>query len=154
MTAMTEAPYSFTIKVGPQGNLLTVRADNYDDFAARLQELQSLAAIITGEGTHEQAVATAQAALGATVIAEQATAPAPAPSAPAAAGSPEVVTDKYGAQYTYGLAEAPALPDGRGYYVKKAWTSQKGKRLVAWVDPVKGPKPFAKGAAEAELIWI
>lgn len=85
--------------------------------------------------------------LGGTVIAEVA-------NAPQAVTGPEVVSDKYGNQYTYGLAEAPQLPDGRGNYVKKAWTSKAGKRLVAWVDPSKGPKPFAPGAVEAELIWI
>lgn len=100
--------------------------------------------------THAPAIAAAQAALGATVIQQQVAAPA----APVALAGPELVSDKYGNQYTYGLAEAPALPDGRGQYIKKAWTSQKGKRLTAWVDPSKGPKPCVPGAVEAELIWI
>lgn len=150
----TEAPFSLTIKVGTNNDLLTGRADTAEAMAQRIQELKFLKELITGttpvaEPTVEEAVATVQAVIPATVV-ETTTAPA----APLSSTAPEVVSDKYGAQYTYGLAEAPALPDGRGYYVKKAWTSQKGKRLVAWVDPIKGPKPFPKGAAEAELIWI
>ncbi len=149
----TEAPFSLTIKVGTNNDLLTGRASTAEEMAQRIQELRFLKELITGttvvaEPTVEEAVANVQAVIPATVV-EQ-------PNAGVALSSTaaEVVTDKYGAQYTYGLAEAPQLPDGRGTYVKKAWTSQKGKRLVAWVDPIKGPKPFPKGAVEAELIWI
>ena len=77
-----------------------------------------------------------------------------APAVPAAPTGPEVISDRYGNRYTYGLADAPPLPDGRGYYIRKDWTSQKGSVLKAWVDPAKGPKPAQAGAVEAELIWI
>lgn len=151
----TEAPFSYTIKVGPQGNLLTCRAETYEQMVDAIADLKRLVQFIeTGAVLTTDPVKLAEQELGATVIEETVT-PQAVPSAPTpTVGAPEVVSDKYGAQYTYGLAEAPQLPDGRGFYVKKAWTSQKGKRLVAWVDPIKGPKPFPKGAAEAELIWI
>lgn len=76
-----------------------------------------------------------------------------APPAPASSG-PEVVLDRFNNRWTYGLADAPALPDGRGFYARKDWTSAKGQSLKAWVDPVKGPKPFQAGAVEADIMWI
>lgn len=161
MSSMSEAPFSYTIKVGPQGNLLTCRAETYEEMIDAVADMKRIEQfILTGAilTTTIDPVQTAQEVLGATVIGttETETAPQEVPAAApvTASAGPEIQTDKYGAQYTYGLAEAPQLPDGRGYYVKKAWTSQKGKRLTAWVDPVKGPKPFPKGAVEAELIWI
>ena len=72
-------------------------------------------------------------------------------------GAPEEMTDKYGAVFTYNLAEAPKLEDGRdGFYVKKVWTDAKGKARKAWVDPIKGPKPFPKAASgqEAPIVWL
>jgi hypothetical protein len=82
--------------------------------------------------------------------------PGPAPdfAQPAQAAGPTVETDRYGNRYTYGLNDAPLLPDGRGTYIRKDWTSQQGKQLKAWVDPSKGPRPFAKGSVEAEIQWI
>ena len=48
-----------------------------------------------------------------------------------------------GETYTYGLVEAPALPDGSGYYILRNWTAQNGKPYKKWVDPKKGPKKVA-----------
>jgi hypothetical protein len=65
----------------------------------------------------------------------------------------EVITDRYGNEWTYGHPDAPALPDGRGKYAKKKGTSKAGKAYIGWFDPAKGPKPFTPGAVEAETIW-
>lgn len=78
-----------------------------------------------GTPTHGQAVATAKQALGATEI--------------------EVLTDKFDRQFTYGLAEAPALPDKSGFFVLMEWTSKAGKPMKKWVDPLDGPKPVRAG---------
>lgn len=151
MSSTTEAPFSFTTKVS--GDLLTVRGESVDQFADRLAELAAdpriadALAEVQSMGGHAVPVAHAVQTLGATVISE-------APAAPAAAtGGPEQVTDKYGAMFTYQHPDAPALPDGRGMYVFKEWRDKNGNHRKAFVDPVKGPKPFAAGAAEAAIIW-
>ena len=93
----------------------------------------------------QAAVALVEAELGGTVISP------PAPVQQMA--GPEVVAGKYGDRWTYGLAEAPALPDGRGFYALREWTDAKQTARKAFVDPSKGPKPFAPGAEEAKIIW-
>lgn len=99
----------------------------------------------------QAAVALVAAELGGTVVST------PAPVAVAAPvqqmAGPEVVAGKYGDRWTYGLAEAPALPDGRGFYVLREWTDAKQTARKAFVDPAKGPKPFSPGAEEAKIIW-
>jgi hypothetical protein len=149
----TEAPFSFTTKVS--GDLLTVRGETVDQFADRLAELSADPRIIDALselqslGTHTAAVAAVNVAMPGSTVVETTAVAAPAP----AGGAPEMVTDKYGAVFTYGHPEAPALPDGRGMYVFKEWRDRSGKARKAFVDPVKGPKPAAAGAAEAPIIW-
>lgn len=97
-----------------------------------------------------KAVALVKDELGGYVVAP------PEPDSPAPVqqmAGPEVVAGKYGDRWTYGLAEAPALPDGRGFYVLREWTDAKQTARKAFVDPAKGPKPFAPGAEEAKIIW-
>ena len=145
MSNTTESPFSFTTKI--RGDLLTVRGDSVDTFTSRLIELATHAMAmdaitdLQSMGGHAAAVSNVKdVASGSQVTAIQ--------------NGPREVTDKYGAVFTYGLAEAPELPDGRGHYVKKAWTDKNGKARKAWVDPVKGPEPAAAGASEAPIIWI
>lgn len=95
------------------------------------------------------AVALVEAELGGTVISP----PAPVAAPVQQMAGPEVVAGKYGDRWTYGLAEAPALPDGRGFYALREWTDAKQTARKAFVDPAKGPKPFAPGAEEAKIIW-
>ena len=143
----TEAPFSFTTKV--RGDLLTVRGENVDEFASRITELASHAAAmdaITDLQTlavTAEAITTVKEAVGGTVI-----------SVTSQASGPREVNDQWGGVWTYGLAEAPALPDGRGQYVKKNWTDKSGKARVAWIDPSKGPESFPKGQTEAPIKFI
>lgn len=74
-------------------------------------------------------------------------------SAVKSSGGEETVEDKYENKWTYNQANAPELPDGRGKYAWKDWVDANGKRRRAWVDPAKGPKPFARGEKEAPIIW-
>lgn len=146
-----EAPLSFTTKI--KGDLLTVRGDDVNQFASRLIELASHAVAMDAI-TDLQAMGTMAGAVSNVKDV------APGSSVEAietGTTGPREVTDKYGAVFTYGLAEAPALDDGRdGTYVKKVWTDAKGKARKAWVDPTKGPEPAAPSASgkEAEIIWI
>ena len=147
MSNTTEAPFSFTTKV--RGDLLTVRGETVDEFASRLIELASHPAAmdaltdLQALGGTAAAVTTVKESIpGATVVETTSN------------NQPYEKNDKYGAVFTYNLAEAPALPDGRGNYIKKVWTDKSGKARKAWVDPVKGPDPATPGAAEAPIIWI
>lgn len=146
----TEAPFSFTTKF--MGDLLTVRGETVDQFAERLMDLTADPRI-TDALTSIQSmtgIATAITTFNATPVA---TVPSAQPvQAPSAAG-PEVVMDKFGGKWTYGLSDAPALPDGRGNYVLREWTDKNGKARKAFWDPSGGPKPFSPGAAEAKPIW-
>lgn len=148
----TEAPFSFTTKF--LGDLLTVRGESVDQFAERLMDLAADPRIPDALNTIQamNGIATAITAFNATPVETQQVAQTVQAAAPAAAG-PEVVMGKYGDKFTYGLSDAPALPDGRGNYVLREWTDKSGKARVAFVDPATGPKPFSPGAVEAKIIW-
>lgn len=148
---MNEATYSVTIKVN--GDLFTVRGNNYDEFVENVTAAKSAVGFIKALQGGNVAVAAPSATSvitdafpGATVVSET-------PAAPVAAAAIEVIMDRYGNEWTYGHPDAPALPDGRGKYAKKKGTSKAGKAYVGWFDPAKGPKPFPPGATEAETIW-
>lgn len=152
-TSTTEAPFVVS------HNFCAVRANTVDELRERLTEFandQSIASLISGfraavsnnpismqDVAHvanpvQQAVSTlAAAGITGTVI----------------SGELETVTDKWGNEWTYNHPEAPDLPDGRGKYARKKGVGKTGKAYAGWFDPAKGPKPFAKGAVEAETIW-
>lgn len=155
----TEANYSFTTKLN--GDLLTVRGDSAEEFFNNIENLDSdtLAAI----GQLQEAARAVSVVTAA--VAQPVAAPAPdlgqfqglqpetIGGAPAT-GSLETIADTWGNQWTYGLPDAPDLPDGRGKYALKAGVSKKtGKPYKAFFDPAKGPKPFPKGQYEADPIW-
>jgi hypothetical protein len=147
---MNEATYSVTIKVN--GDLFTVRGNNYDEFVENVAAAKSAVGFIKAlQGGSTTVTPTPTSVItdafpGATVVSET-------PAAPTQAAAIEVMMDRYGNEWTYGHPDAPALPDGRGKYAKKKGTSKAGKAYVGWFDPAKGPKPFAPGAVEAETIW-
>ena len=143
MDTMTEAPFVVS------HNFCAVRADTVDELVDRLREfnasddisdeIASFRAAVTGTPM-QAAVATVKQELGGEVVATT-------------TSEPEVVNGKFGDKWTYGLSDAPALPDGRGNYALREWTDKAGKARKAFVDPSKGPKPFAPGAEEAKIIW-
>ena len=142
MSTTTESPFSLTVKVGRNNDLLTGRADTVEEMLVRVQQLKQIAASMQ-DVAHvadpvEQAVATlAAGGITGTVV----------------AGELETVTDKWGNEWTYNHPEAPDLPDGRGKYARKKGVGKTGKAYAGWFDPAKGPKPFPKGSVEAETIW-
>jgi hypothetical protein len=147
-TTMTEAPFTVSanfcaIRGNTVGELLNnLRAFNAEDeLADAISEFKTIVAGQNGTVSHAQAVQNVQNGLGGTVTSDT-------------VAAPETVSDRYNNNYTYHHPDAPDLPDGRGKYILKEWTSKAGKRLKAWVDPVKGPKPFSPGAAEADIIWV
>lgn len=131
------------------GDLINVYADTQEELEKGLTSIQDLSTLISSVSQSLNGVARV------IDIAKVApAAPASEQAQPAATGAVETVTDRYGNQWTYGLTEAPDLPDGRGKYAKKRGTSKAGKSYVGWFDPAKGPKPFKPGAVEAETIWM
>lgn len=133
------------------GDLINVYADTQEELEKGLTSIQDLSTLISSVSQSLNGVARV---IDIAKVAPAAPAPVVA-AAPVAAASAavETVTDRYGNQWTYGLPDAPDLPDGRGKYAKKRGTSKQGKAYVGWFDPAKGPKPFQPGAVEAETIW-
>ena len=156
MSTTTESPFSYTIKVGRNNDLLTGRADDSTQMQARIQEMHALKMVIEGQPAAEpvaapvteaeQAVAYLQAAGITGTVVQQ----APVPVQQQAL---EEVTDKWGNVWTYGHPNAPALPDGRGMYASKKGISKAGSQYTGWFDPSKGPKPFPPGVTEAPTIF-
>lgn len=147
---MTESNFSFTTKVN--GDLFTVRGNTAEEFDANLT-----AAIISG--LHDKAAALIEAINGTarervTPTIQQEQPVAPITAAPAAPSGLEILQDRWGNKYTYGHPDAPDLGDGRGKYIQKSGVSKAGKPYIAWVDPIKGPKPARPGASEAPPIYL
>lgn len=149
----TEAAFSFTTKIG--SDLFTVRGDTVDEFAgnaraAVISELTDLCRAVAeaASGTTVDTVAMSQPLAAATH------APAAPQPAAAATGGIEIETNKWGNKFTYNHPDAPDLPDGRGKYIQKDWTTKSGARKQAWVDPTTGPRPAKPGVEEAPIIWI
>jgi hypothetical protein len=146
-----ESNFSATVKTA-RGSLVTVRGDDADHFVLNTRaaviaeigaEVQMLEDTILGGGTATPVTAAPAAQASA----------APTMVAAAAPQALEIVTGKYGDTYTYGHPDAPTLPDGRGAYILREWVAKSGKKMRAWVDPIKGPKPASRGAEEAPLVW-
>ena len=129
-----------------QGSLINVYLYSYDE--AEIKQALEAIANVTAEVQAVETLYNAQGllreALGATPVEQSTT---------KSSTGGEVVEDKYGNQWTYDHPNAPDLPDGRGKYAYKDWVDANGKRRKAWVDPAKGPRPFAKGEKEAAIIW-
>jgi hypothetical protein len=155
---MTESMFSYTGKLN-SSDLFTVRGNSVSEFTANLTaavEAIASATELQRSLNNRTGVASGGAFANNTMdTAVQALADAglnPSPVA-ASAAAIEVITDRYGNEWTYGHPDAPALPDGRGKYAKKKGISKAGKSYIGWFDPAKGPKPFTPGAVEAETIW-
>lgn len=156
MSTTTESPFSYTIKVGRNNDLLTGRADDSTQMQARIQEMHVLKSVIEGQPVAapvvaeleavDQAVANLQAGGITGTVVQQ----APAPVTQQAL---EEVADRWGNVWTYGHPNAPALPDGRGMYASKKGISKAGSQYTGWFDPAKGPKPFPPGVTEAPPIF-
>lgn len=127
MSTTTESPFSLTIKVGPNNDLLTGRADTADEMLGRIHELRLLAAEMQGgtqaapvqAPTVEQAVATVTQAMPGTTVVEQ---------SPAAIEQKE---DRWGNKYTSGMPDAGSC--AHGLRIVKNGTNKAGKAYKAYV---------------------
>ena len=149
----TESPFSLNVRMG--NGQLTVRGDTLGELTSRTMELAASAEAL--EAITDLGSAFGQVAPAVTAVKDSVGGNTSVQEVSFERGAPEEMTDKYGAVFTYNLAEAPKLEDGRdGFYVKKVWTDAKGKARKAWVDPIKGPKPFPKAASgqEAPIVWL
>jgi len=150
MSNTTESPFSLTLKVGANNDLLTGRADTVDEMSIRIQQLQALAQQMQGvsqpvtpapqpEPTHAQAVA---AVVDAGMAAETVT-----------PGAIEVKEDQWGNKYTRGNPDAGSCVHGPR--IVKNGTNRSGKTYKAFV--CVNDSPFREGkydkSAICEIAW-
>lgn len=125
MSSSTESPFSLTVKVGPNNDLLTGRANTLEEMLARIDELNTIKAYM-GMSNNAAPVTTvpnvvqtlAAAGIAATDITDT----------PAAI---EQKTDKWGNVYTKGDPSAGACSHGPRY-VKKG-TNKAGRAYTGYV---------------------
>lgn len=129
MSNTTESPFSLTIKVGPNNDLLTGRADSAEEMQVRIEQLRSLAASMQGTGqpatpTPTQAVQNVQDSMGATVVDQGSTAI-------------ETKEDKFGNRYTRGNPDAGTCVHGAR--IVKNGTNKAGRAYKAYVCMNESP---------------
>lgn len=119
MSNTTESPFSLTIKIGPNNDLLTGRADSKEEMALRIEELRELAASMQGTSapTVQQAVANVQQSMGAQVVEGE--------------GAIETKEDKFGNRYTRGNPDAGSC--AHGARIQKNGTNKAGRAYKAYV---------------------
>lgn len=147
MGTTTESPFSLTIKVGPNNDLLTGRADTVDEMQVRIEQLQVLASRMQGvthavrsEPTHVQAVQNVvDAGAAAEVVASNA--------------GIQTMDDRFGNQYLRGNPDAGTC--GHGPRVVKNGTNKSGRAYKAYV--CVNDSPFREGKydknAICEIAW-
>jgi hypothetical protein len=139
--AMTEAPFSLTIKVGPKGELLTCRAETAADMKARVADLRDIEQTLL-QGTMQeqpQAAPTVEQAVQNLQDAGMVAAPS---------GGIEQRQDRFNNDYTRGVPDAGTCIHG-GRIVKNA-TNKSGKRYKAYV--CVNDSPFREGKYDANAI--
>lgn len=140
---MTEAPYSANRKVSD--TQITVRAETFDEFQQKLQELDNLTVTSQGGSATVTAAQPVQQAVQNLQAAGLVAAPA--------AGSIEQREDQWGNNYTLGVPDAGTCHHG-ARIVKNA-TNQHGKRYKAFV--CVNDSPFREGKYDksniCEIAW-
>lgn len=146
MSNTTESPFSYTMKVGPNNDLLTGRADTVDEMSVRIQQLQALAnqmqgvtQAVTPDVTPAQAV---QNVVDAGMVAETVT-----------PGAIEVKDDQWGNKFTRGNPDAGSC--AHGPRIVKNGTNKSGKPYKAYV--CVNDSPFREGKYDknsiCEIAW-
>ena len=163
----TESPFSLTIKIGKNNDLLTGRADTAQEMVQRVSELRQLAALVEGPLQDVTAPVTAptlvnEEKLGGYVV----HAPAPVTMQEAvnnlnAGGftgqiiqgpesSIEMKEDKFGGQYIRGNPDAGLC--NHGPRIVKDWVTKAGKRSKAYV--CVNDSPFGDWKSDkCDLAW-
>jgi hypothetical protein len=127
MSATTESPFSLTVKVGSNNDLLTGRADTLAEMEVRVTELMYLRDILSHPtGPKQDAVkddtqaaiqALSGAGIGTTVVSS-------------ASGGIETKEDKYGNLYTKGNPDAGTCAHGPRIVANK--TNKAGRKYKAY----------------------
>lgn len=122
MSSSTEAPFSLTIKIGPNNDLLTGRAETVEEMQERIKQLYSIASLISGKG-QAPADDTARAVenLGAAGIATEVISDG---------GAIETKTDKWGNSFTKGSPDAGSCAHGARIVANK--TNKAGRKYKAY----------------------
>lgn len=145
MSTTTESPFSLTIKVGPNNDLLTGRADTVEEMLVRVSELRRIEAGMQGVTQHvtsvpvtnEQAVQNlAQAGVTGTVI--------------ETSHAIDKRQDKWGNDFTKGFPDAGTC--SHGTRIVKDWTDKSGKTRKAYVCINDSPFGDYK-ATKCDLVW-
>ena len=148
MSNSTESPFSLTLKVGKNNDLLTGRAGTLDEMVKRVGDLWALQEFISNAVAPPaaapdvaQAVQNLQAEIPASVMA------APSVPKPAAQVGARVVKhptweDCY---FVYDHPDAIRMPDG-GLAIMKHAKSKTGKVYQRWAHPITGPEAPGSGA--------
>jgi hypothetical protein len=159
-----ESPLSVSVKagVGYEAPMITVRADDPNQLAQRLEGVKQLviAGVVDLATTLANTYGAAVSLGGQDVKSEptptaspwgtQATSPAPqpsaapAPAAPSPAGNAQPFTkqDRYGNTYEHNLPDAPMSP--RGPMVKATRKKRAGGTYTMWLDPAHKAVPTAR----------
>jgi hypothetical protein len=128
------------ISYGKDGLLLNIYAQDSIEAEKLLTNVQDMATLIESVGSSlgrsnpnqagSGAISYAKKALGVTSVASTNNA------------GEEQLTDKNGAVWIYGKADAPDCINGKMVFA--SGTSKAGKPYKGWFDPMKGPKPMRK----------
>lgn len=147
MSTTTESPFSLTIKIGPNNDLLTGRADTVDEMSIRIQQLQALAQQMQGVTRDVQPAPTMAQAVEAVVDAGLA-----AETVSSTSGI-EVQEDRFGNKYTRGNPDAGTCIHGPR--IVKNGTNKSGRAYKANV--CVNDSPFREGKydknAICEIAW-
>lgn len=143
MSTTTESPFSLTVKVGPNNDLLTGRADTAEEMLVRVQQLKEIAAAMQGVTqaapapvTVEQAVTNlAAGGVTGTVI-------------EAPAGAIDMKEDRFGNKYTRGVPDAGSCQHGAR--IVKNGTNKSGRAYKAFV--CVNDSPFRVGTYNKENV--
>ena len=133
------------------GTLINLRAQDGEEIEVLMDGLIVIGDKVANIGNHLQGLMLVRQGLGGQVTDHYSSQPQAQDSGPAQstsvapqqdAGAVEVVNDKWGNVWTYGLPTAPMTP--RGPAVRKDGHAQaSGKPYSRWEDPAKGPKWYS-----------
>lgn len=151
MSTTTESPFSLTIKVGPNNDLLTGRADTVEEMKQRISELRLLAGAMQGV-TQAAPVPHVSAEVDsvATALDNLAAAGVTGTVVSSGATAIEERTDKWGGKYVRGNPDAGSC--AHGPRIVKDWNDKSGKARTAFVCSNDSPFGDYK-QGKCDLVW-
>lgn len=154
MSTTTESPFSLTIKVGPNNDLLTGRADTAAEMVQRVAELKQIAASLSGAtpavSAQVDTVAQALDNLAAGGVTGTIVHGSTENVSNVNAGAIEQRDDKWGNKYTRGVPDAGSCQHGPR--VVKNGTNKAGRSYKAYVCVNDSPFGDYK-AGKCDIAW-